>query len=218
MTVAEIIGYLGAAVVICTYSMKTMVPLRIFGMTSNVVLITYGFLGGAYPTLVLHLILLPLNARRLYEMLQLIKRVKSATGGDLSMDWLKPFMSKRPVKAGEVLFEKGHDAEEMFFVVSGRLRLHQIGVDVLPGAVVGEMGLLTHNRKRTQTLECVEDGLVLRISYDKIEELYFQNPTFGFYFLRLTSARLFENIGKLEQTLAEREQRLEAVGAAPASR
>ncbi len=206
MTVAEIIGYLGAVVVICTYSMKTMVPLRIFGMTSNVVLITYGFLGGAYPTLVLHLILLPLNARRLYEMLQLIKQVKEATGGDHSMDWLKPFMTKRPVKAGDILFEKGHDADEMFFVVSGRLRLHQIGIDVLPGAVVGEMGLLTHDRKRTQTLECVEDGLVLRISYDKIEELYFQNPKFGFFFLRLTSARLFENIGKLERALAEREQ------------
>ena len=206
MTIAEIIGYLGAIVVVCTYSMKTMVPLRIFGMTSNAVLITYGFLGGAYPTLVLHLILLPLNARRLYEMLQLIKQVKAATGGDLSMDWLKPFMSKRPVKAGEVLFEKGHDADEMFFVVSGKFRLRQLGIDLGPSAIVGEMGLLTPGRHRTQTLECIEDGLVLRISYEKIEELYFQNPKFGFFFLRLTSARLFENIGKLERALAEREQ------------
>jgi hypothetical protein len=30
-----------------------------------------------------------------------------------------------------------------------------------------------------------------------------QNPAFGFYFLRLASARLFQNIGKLEQRLAE---------------
>jgi hypothetical protein len=29
-----------------------------------------------------------------------------------------------------------------------------------------------------------------------------QNPAFGFYFLRLSSARLFENIGKLEDRLA----------------
>lgn len=218
MSIAEIIGYLGAVVVICTYSMKTMVPLRIFGMTSNVVLITYGFLGGAYPTLVLHLILLPLNARRLYEMLQLIKKVKEATGGDHSLNWLKPFMTKRPVKAGEVLFEKGDDASEMFFVVSGKLRLRQLGIDLGPSAVVGEMGLLTPGRHRTQTLECVEGGLVLKISYDKIEELYFQNPSFGFYFLRLTSARLFENISKLEQTLAERERMLESIKAVPASR
>ena len=210
MSIAEIIGYLGACVVLCTYSMKTMVPLRIFGMTSNLILITYGYLGGAYPTMILHLILFPLNAYRLNEMLQLIKKVKEATGGDLSMDWLKPFMTKRQVKAGEVLFEKGHDADDMFFVVSGRLRLHQIGIDVLPGAVVGEMGLLTHSRKRTQTLECVEDGVVLRISYDRIEQLYFHNPKFGFFFLRLTSARLFENIARLERTLAERDRPPEA--------
>jgi hypothetical protein len=30
-----------------------------------------------------------------------------------------------------------------------------------------------------------------------------QNPAFGFYFLRLASARLFDNIGKLEQRLAQ---------------
>jgi hypothetical protein len=206
MTVAEIIGYLGAVIVVCTYSMKTMVPLRICGITSNLILITYGYFGGAYPTLVLHLILLPLNIHRLHEMLQLIRRVKEATAGDQSMDWLKPFMTRRPIKAGELLFEKGEAADEMFFVVSGKLRLRQIGLDVLPGAVVGEMGLLTPNRTRTQTLECIEDGLVLRIAYDKIEQLYFQNPRFGFYLLRLTTARLFENIAKLETKLAERER------------
>jgi hypothetical protein len=30
-----------------------------------------------------------------------------------------------------------------------------------------------------------------------------QNPEFGFYFLRLASARLFQNIEKLEQRLAQ---------------
>jgi len=30
-----------------------------------------------------------------------------------------------------------------------------------------------------------------------------QNPAFGFYFLRLASARLFQNIEKLEQRLAQ---------------
>jgi hypothetical protein len=31
-----------------------------------------------------------------------------------------------------------------------------------------------------------------------------QNPAFGFYFLRLATARLFQNIGTLEQRLAQR--------------
>jgi hypothetical protein len=30
-----------------------------------------------------------------------------------------------------------------------------------------------------------------------------QNPAFGFYFLKLVTARLFENINRLEQRLAQ---------------
>jgi hypothetical protein len=42
------------------------------------------------------------------------------------------------------------------------------------------------------------------VTYTQVEELYVQNPAFGFYFLRLASARLFQNIEKLEQRLAEK--------------
>jgi hypothetical protein len=42
------------------------------------------------------------------------------------------------------------------------------------------------------------------VTYAKVQELYVQNPEFGFYFLRLVSARLFQNLGRLETQLAER--------------
>jgi hypothetical protein len=45
--------------------------------------------------------------------------------------------------------------------------------------------------------------LILSVSYTKVEELYVQNPEFGFYFLRLASARLFENINTLQQQLEQ---------------
>ena len=57
-------------------------------------------------------------------------------------------------------------------------------------AIVGELGMLSPSNERTQTLECVESGTVLSVSYSQVEELYVQNPEFGFYFLRLASARL----------------------------
>jgi len=37
-----------------------------------------------------------------------------------------------------------------------------------------------------------------------VKQLYFQNPKFGFYFLQLTSRRLFENVARLEKRLAEK--------------
>ena len=49
--------------------------------------------------------------------------------------------------------------------------------------------------------------MILSVSYSKVEELYVQNPAFGFYFLRLASARLFQNIGTLEQRLAQQSAR-----------
>jgi len=215
MTIADAIGYLGAMFVVTTYSMRTMVPLRIAGIASNVLLIVYGYFAPAYPTLFLHLILLPLNAWRLREMLELIREVTAAATGDLSMDWLKPFMDKKTLKPGQILFRRGDVADEMFFVISGRLRLRELGVDILPGALVGELGLLAPGRTRTQTLEAVEKTELQRISYDRLEQLYFQNPQFGVYFLRLTTARLFENNAKLEQKLLELSAQKSATATAP---
>jgi CRP/FNR family transcriptional regulator, cyclic AMP receptor protein len=220
MDITLIIGFVAAGLSIATLSMRTMVPLRATGIGANIAFVTYGFLFGSLPTIVLHAILFPLNVYRLAEMLKLIKAVKTASNGDLSMDWLKPFMSERAIRAGEVLFRKGDVADHMFFVVSGRLHLHEIDIDVMPGTMVGELGMLAPSRTRTQTLECTESGSVLEIHYDKIEELYFQNPSFGFYFLRLSSARLFQNIGRLERLLAERDaeiQQLRTMTAMPSA-
>jgi CRP/FNR family transcriptional regulator, cyclic AMP receptor protein len=211
MQLVELLGYAGAAVTFATYSMKTMIPLRACGITANVLFITYGYFDSIYPALILHSVLLPLNATRLYQMVQLVKRVSVASRGDLDMDWLKPFMSSRAVKTGDVLFHKGEAAREMFYVVAGRFRLAESGIEILPGAVVGELGLITPDQARTQTLECVEAGSLLQIGYQQVRQLYFQNPKFGFYFLQLTSRRLFENIGKLEAELASRQASEDAV-------
>ena len=39
---------------------------------------------------------------------------------------------------------------------------------------------------------------MLTISYDKLLEVYFQKPEFGYYFLRLSSDRLMQNFARLE--------------------
>ena len=49
----------------------------------------------------------------------------------------------------------------------------------------------------------MEDGQVLTIAYERLLEIYFQNPQFGYYFLVLTSQRLLENIARLESIIAQ---------------
>ena len=203
-----LIGFVAAGLVIATLSMRTMVPLRIIGIASNVAFVIYGLLIGSLPILILHAILFPLNIYRLHEMLKLVREVRTASRGDQSMDWLTRFMARREIRAGDILCRKGDEANEMYFLLKGKLRLAEIGVELEPGAIVGELGFLTPDRSRTQTIECVEAGTLLTITYDRLEELYYQNPAFGFYFLRLATSRLFDNISRLESALAERDAEL----------
>ena len=215
MSVTEFAGYLAAFLVFLSFYMKTMVPLRVVGICSNCAFIAYGYLGGLHPVLVLHLILLPLNGVRLHEMLRLIRAVRGASRSDLSMDWLKPFTSTRKFKKADIVFRKGEFAGAMFFVVSGQYRLEELGKDILPGQLVGELGLLVLGQTRTQTLVCAEDGEMLHITYDQLKQLYYQNPQFGFYFMQLAAGRLFENISRLERELAARGGAPAATGAEP---
>jgi len=202
MHLVDVAGYVAAVLVFLTFYMKTMIPLRLVGICSNCVFIIYAYFGTLYPVLILHIILLPLNLLRLREMLRLTKQVSAATRADLSMDWLKPFTSTRQLQTGDVLFRKGDRADAMFFIVSGAYRLVEIGVQLPQGQVVGELGLLAPDQARTQTLECTASGEVLQITYEQVKQLYYQNPQFGFYFLQLTTKRLFENIAHLERELA----------------
>jgi CRP-like cAMP-binding protein len=179
-----------------------MIPLRIVGICSNAVFIAYGLLAPVYPQLLLHSLLLPLNSIRLYQMLRLIEKVRVASQADLKMDWLKAFMTKRTCRAGDVIFRKGDVASAMFYPVSGRYRLTEIGTEISPGQIVGELGFIAPDNKRTLTFECIEDGELLTISYADVKQLYFQNPKFGFYLLQLISQRMFQNMARLEEKLA----------------
>jgi CRP-like cAMP-binding protein len=197
-------GTLFASVfVVATTTMRTMIPLRVFAILTNIILIATAIPIHNYLVILLQALVLVLNSYRLHQMLQLVRDVKRSVNSDLSMDWLKPFMTERKCNAGEILFYKDEKADDMLYIVSGRFRLVESGIELPVGAIVGELGMLSPQKARTQTLECIESGLILSVSYNKVEELYVQNPAFGFYFLRLASARLFQNIGTLEQRLAQ---------------
>ena len=197
--------------VVATISMRTMIPLRVFAILTNIVLISTAIPSHNYLVIMVQSLVLVLNSYRLHQMLQLIRDVKKSVNSDLSMEWLKPFMTERKCTVGEMLFYKDEKAEDLLYIVSGRFRLVESGIELPVGAIVGELGMLSPSKVRTQSLECIEAGMILSVSYTKVEELYVQNPAFGFYFLRLASARLFENIGKLEDRLAQQTASASAV-------
>jgi len=212
ITIANACALVGAVFYAATYLAVTMVPLRIFGILSALFFVAYGLLGGAISTFLMYFLLLPINVVRLYQIQKLIKKARVAAQGDLSLDWLKPFMDTATYKKGDVLFRKGDLADEMLLIVTGKFKVSEIGVELPPGRIVGEIGFVTHNNKRTQSVECIEDGAVMTIGYDRLLEVYFEQPDFGYFFLRLTSDRLLQNIARLEGNVEQYKAKLQSAG------
>lgn len=50
----DVFGYLGALLTLATFSMKTMVHLRMVGIVANLAFIAFGVLGQVYPVMLLH--------------------------------------------------------------------------------------------------------------------------------------------------------------------
>jgi hypothetical protein len=203
ITLANMCALIGSAFFVATLLMRTMMPLRISNIISNVFFIAFGALGADIKTFLMYLLLLPINGVRLYQMRKLVKMARNATKGDKSMEWLKPFMTERKYRKGDKLCSKGDAANEMFLTISGKFLVTEFNIELPPGSLMGELGFLTPNNRRTATMECIEAGDVLSIEYDKLLEIYFQNPEFGYYFLILTSQRLLENNAKLEAIIAQ---------------
>jgi CRP/FNR family cyclic AMP-dependent transcriptional regulator len=193
----ELFGYLGALMTLATFSMKTMLHLRMVGIAANLAFISYGALGQVYPVLLLHLTLLPLNSWRLWQLSRLTRQIKELSGSRLSLDWLKPFSRRKTIEAGETVFRRGDAATEFMFVLTGRFRALEADVVLAQGDAIGELGLINKEHQRTQTVICEQAGSLLLLSYDEVRQMYYQNPRFGFFFLELVAERLMRDAQRL---------------------
>ncbi|HKD73921.1 MAG TPA: cyclic nucleotide-binding domain-containing protein, partial [Ktedonobacterales bacterium] len=168
ITLANTFALVGVIFFVATLLTQTMVPLRVANMIGCAFFAVFGALTGAVTTFLLYLLMIPINAWRLRQMLALVKKARSATQGDSSMEWLRPFMTQRSYRKGDILMKKGDPANEMLLTVTGRFRVIEINVELPPGQLMGELGFLTPDNRRTATIECIEDGHVLTIAYEKL--------------------------------------------------
>jgi CRP/FNR family cyclic AMP-dependent transcriptional regulator len=195
----ELSGYVASLLVFVAFYMKTMIPLRVVAILSNVAFIIYAVGGHLYPVLILHAVLLPLNCIRLRQMRALVSKVHEASHAEVSTESLIPFMTRRMMRKGDVLFEKGDLAKEMYLALSGSIRLAGVGVSLGPGSVIGEIGIFSPHGRRMDTAICEADGDLGVIADEKVMQLYYQNPTFGFYLVKLVTHRLLEDYFKSQR-------------------
>jgi len=189
----DLIGYFGAAVTLWGMYSKTIIPLRLGVVGGNIGFVIFGFLVPSYPTLVLHAVLLPLNAYRTWQMVQLVREIREAAEGDNTLGALLPYMSKTKAAAGDVLFKKDERPDRMIVIKDGTIHLEEIGVDCGPGDVLGEIAAFTPDNRRTCTAVCATDCDLYTLGNDDMVQLYYQNPQFGMYLMRVVVSRLLAN-------------------------
>ena len=199
----ELVGYVGSVLMFATFYMKTMIPLRLVGIAANVFMIAYAASKPAYPILVLQSCLLPLNVYRLIQMRRLIERVKEASRGDFKVEALIPFMTAEKHAAGTMLFQAGDPSTKLYLIQRGRIRLVELDRVIGKGDLIGEIGILSPKNARTASALCEEDTEVLAITQDKVIQLYYQNPEFGFFLVRLVTQRLLGNLAEAQFDAAE---------------
>lgn len=189
----DLIGYFGGVLTLWGMHSKTIIPLRLGALGGNVGFILFGLLVPSYPTLVLHAVLLPLNAYRAWQMFHLIGEIRDAAEGDNNLNALLPYMSETRETAGSVLFKKGEAPDRMIVIKSGTIRLDEIGVDCGPGDILGEIAAFSPDNRRTCTAICATDCDLYYLGNDAMLQLYYQNPQFGMYLMRIVVSRLLAN-------------------------
>jgi CRP/FNR family transcriptional regulator, cyclic AMP receptor protein len=194
-----IAAWVAAILVFSSFFMKTMIPLRIVAITSNVAFVTYallglkyGIFGRVYPILVLHSSLLPLNVLRLRQIKRLINAVNAA-GKSETFEYLIPYMRNEMHAKGEMLFSKGEAADKLYVIEEGSVFFPELGKRLSDGAVFGEVGLFAPQSVRSLSALCDDDCRLYTITKDKVLELYYQNPRFGFFLIRMVSALVQED-------------------------
>jgi CRP/FNR family transcriptional regulator, cyclic AMP receptor protein len=192
----------GVSLVFAASFVRTMVPLRALMVASNILLLASAVTAKEPANVVLYLLLIPVNAYRLAEIRRLTRRVEQAVGyGDTSGMWLRPYMKAHKFKAGEVLFAKGDAADSIYLMVEGELELTEIGKRVPHGEIFGEIACFSPGRARTLTARCKTDCVILSITQEVFEQLYFEEPKLAFYVTRRIAERLGADIGRLRKEL-----------------
>jgi hypothetical protein len=188
----QLVGYLASLLVFSTFYMKTMIPLRCVAIASNVAFLTYGYFAGLYPVFLLHLVLLPLNVFRLRQMYRLKERLRQALEQDLSLKWMLPFVKRESFKEKEPLFQKGDPADKLYYLEQGTVWLPEVDKTLHSGEIIGEMGVFSPFKERTASAVCTTDSTLLALDERTALELYYSNPDFGLFMVRMIIRRFLD--------------------------
>jgi CRP/FNR family transcriptional regulator, cyclic AMP receptor protein len=106
-----------------------------------------------------------------------------------------------------VKFRKGDTADKIYFLQQGIVAIPEVNKHLTQGTVFGEVGVFTAYTVRSASAICDEESEIYSIHRDKVFELYYQNPKFGFFIAHLLSRYAAESV----DTILQSQQRVECL-------
>ncbi len=200
LPIVDIIGFAASALVFLTFCMRTLLPLRLVAIASNLFFIAYGILAELTPILALHLLLLLMNLWRTSQHLQTRQRMRAVLMEEPNLDDLLPFMTKEDYADGAVVFSRGEAAERFYVVAEGEVVVEDFGRTLPKGSVFGETAFFHPDGKRTATVRALGQVKLTWIDRDSLMRVYRDNPDFALFLTRLMVTRLVQN----EEALLEK--------------
>jgi hypothetical protein len=195
MTLADIFGWMAGALVLTTFYLKTMVPLRCVAIASNVTFLSYGLMTGALPITVLHALLLPMNLWRLGQLCAQRARLAAMVQGEFSVSALQPFLTTRAAARGTVLIAKGRQATELIIVLHGHVLVVETGLVLGPGSILGDECAFGDDRTCSTTAVCRTEVELASIPVSRAWEAFSASPEFAARLLRMAMGRGTGRVG-----------------------
>lgn len=139
----------------------------------------------------------------------------------VEIDVLAVSLESHLYPAGATIFQEGDPGDRLYIVLSGEVeiikaldtpqerRLGSYG----PGAVFGEMGLISHDNERSASTRVSEDAELLVMTRDEFESLLHRYPSMVFDVLNLLVDRLREADNVLIRELQHKNLELSRVNA-----
>ncbi|PIQ29102.1 hypothetical protein COW36_18085 [bacterium (Candidatus Blackallbacteria) CG17_big_fil_post_rev_8_21_14_2_50_48_46] len=111
--------------------------------------------------------------------------------------------------AGEILFREGEAGDRVFFIMQGRVKVHQTHSEgheqelaqLADGDIVGEMAVLD-DRPRSATVTALEETDVMVVLKENFLASMEQQPQLAIRFLKLLSDRIHRLNDKFRDALA----------------
>lgn len=129
-----------------------------------------------------------LVAQRLQEVRA--EHIRHAEGGEQVLDWLLPHVTHKRVMRGEAIFRKGDLGSGLYYVQRGTVALEEIGVQLGPRQILGEIGVFSPEHRRTCTARCVTDVDLFCLDSEQVKSIYYLNPQFALHVVHLIAQRL----------------------------